>query len=549
VEEQFYIFFPLFLWGVWKKNLRLLTFLVVLTWVSYRWNLAAYKKDPAFDFYSPVTRFWELLAGVLLALWERRQGEGAIAPMFRRWRPQGEKLAGLAWRVFFRDARAAREQSDAWRSFVSVLGVLLLAFALVKAQTVKFPGKQALVPVLGAFCLIAAGPRAWANRVLFSLKPAVWIGLISYPLYLWHWPLLSYARIIFGEMPARGWRIGMLLLAIVLAAITWWLIERPIRFGKRAKAFKIGALVTSMLVAGCVGGWVFKGKGIAERKAVEKARVLMEDLEKPLATEESCRLRYGAQFEYCRHKDIGARHAIALLGDSHGQFAFPAIADYVADKGYNTLFLGGRAGSSNPVIGLSAEPSATEKLFEILEADKNIRKVFLITRGVAYYGFDHDQDYAERYAKENKNKDIFYDSAFALGFAIQRTIDRLNRIGKTVYVLAENPVWPGMVQGNNPQYIRALVNVQPLQEYFKPVRKEIRLYKKDVLEHQKDYLDMLKTLKGATVIQSIDAFCPTEECLLFNDKGFPLYWDDDHISQRTGGKFLVEKVLKPYLDE
>ena len=132
---------------------------------------------------------------------------------------------------------------------------------------------------------------------------------------------------------------------------------------------------------------------------------------------------------------------------------------------------------------------------------------------------------------------------------MQRTIDRLNRIGKTVYVLAENPVWPGMRKGSNPQYIRDLINIQPLRDYFNPVRKEIHLYKKDVLKHQKEYLEMLKSLRGATIIQSIDAFCPTEECLLLNEEGFPLYWDDDHISQRTGGKFLVEKVLKPYLDE
>jgi hypothetical protein len=520
---------------VWKKNLRLVTFLVVLTWVSYRWNLATYKKDPAFDFYLPVTRFWELLAGVLLALWERRQGEGSY----------GEKLAGLAWRVFFRDAQAAREQGGVRRSFVSVLGVLLLILALVEAQTVNFPGKQALVPVLGALCLIAAGPMAWGNRVLFSLKPVVWTGLISYPLYLWHWPLLSFARIVFGEMPAMGWRVGMLLLAIVLAALTYWLIEQPIRFGKRARAFKTGALVASMLVVGCAGGWVFEGNGITERKAIEKARVLMEDLGKPLFAEESCRPRYGTDFPYCRYKDIGARHTIALLGDSHGLHAFPAIADYMADKGYNTLLLG-HGGGSNPANGKMPDPSATEKLFGILGADKNIHKVFLMTRGVLYiHGLDHD--YPLPYTENGK--DGSYGSASGFAAAIQRTIDRLNRTGKTVYVLAENPVWPGMGKGSNPQYIRALVNAQPLRDYFKPVHKEIHLYKKDVLEHQKEYLEILESLKGATIIQSIDAFCPTEECLLFNDEGFPLYWDDDHLSQRTGGKFLAEKVLKSYLDE
>jgi hypothetical protein len=123
-------------------------------------------------------------------------------------------------------------------------------------------------------------------------------------------------------------------------------------------------------------------------------------------------------------------------------------------------------------------------------------------------------------------------------------------MGKTVYLVAENPVWPGMGQ-DSAEYIRTLLNVQPLRDRFKPLpsREEIRLYKKDVLQHQKEYLKTLKLLEDVTIIYTVDAFCPKEECLLFNEQGFPLYFDDDHLSQRSGGKFLVEKALKPYLDE
>ncbi|MDR0529570.1 MAG: acyltransferase [Zoogloeaceae bacterium] len=84
VEEQFYIFFPIFLFGVWKKQLRLVTFITMIFLVSFFWNIAIYKKDTASDFYLPVTRFWELLAGVLLVLWERRNirssGSGGQKP-------------------------------------------------------------------------------------------------------------------------------------------------------------------------------------------------------------------------------------------------------------------------------------------------------------------------------------------------------------------------------------------------------------------------------------------------------------------------------------
>jgi hypothetical protein len=289
---------------------------------------------------------------------------------------------------------------------------------------------------------------------------------------------------------------------------------------------------------------VFFENGIAERKAAaERVEVLREDLIVPPQKDDRCLFHYGSHFVYCRYKDIGAKRTIALLGDSHAYQPFPAVSEYMAGKGHNTLVLGA-GGAGNPVNGKVADPVITEKLFEILEADKKIHRVFLVTRGVLYiHGIDHDYS---QYIGDGKAG--FYGNASGLASATQSTIDRLNRIGKTVYVVAENPVWPGMGQGNDPQYIRALVKVQPLLDYFKPVRKEIHLYKKDVLEHQKEYLEMLKNLKGATIIQSIDAFCPTDECLLFNDEGLPLYWDDDHISQRTGGRFLVEKVLKPYLD-
>jgi hypothetical protein len=120
-------------------------------------------------------------------------------------------------------------------------------------------------------------------------------------------------------------------------------------------------------------------------------------------------------------------------------------------------------------------------------------------------------------------------------------------MGKTVYLVAENPVWPGMGKGNNPEAIRALVHIQPLQNLFLPAPKTYRLSKEEVIEHQKEYLEMLSRLEGVTILYTIDAFCPHEECLLFNEEGLPLYWDDDHLSQRTGGQFLLEKVLKPHL--
>jgi peptidoglycan/LPS O-acetylase OafA/YrhL len=540
IEEQFYIFFPLFLWGLWKKSLRPFTFILLLTFLSYRWNLATYKHQAAFDFYLPVTRFWELLAGVLLALWERRRREETSAVSAPRWwHPYRQELAQGARRIFFLDAEATvQQQMETFRSFLSIAGILLLAFAAIKTQTAKFPGKQALIPVLGAICLIAAGPKAWANRVLLAFRPVVWIGLISYPLYLWHWPLLSYARIILGETPNLGFLIGILGLAFILAALTYWLVERPLRFGKRARKIKTMALVISLVIVGCTGGWVFLEKGLENRKSVQNAKAVIEELKQGFLLNDICHKQYGDHETFCYYHNIEAKNTIVVIGDSHARFAFPEIARFGEQKGYNTLTIGG-IGWHNPITGKTADPQFIEKMHKLLDENKTIKKVFLITRGNLYInGYDIDNPLTE----EHDRIQYSYNGMQGMEQAIQKAIDRLRSMGKSVFLVAENPVWPKGLD------IRTIFGVQPLRHLLYPEHKEIHLYKADVLENQKEYLEMLGRLQGATIIHTIDAFCPGKECLLSDENGLPLYGDDDHLSQ-TGGKFLVEKILKPYLDD
>ena len=135
----------------------------------------------------------------------------------------------------------------------SFVGSLLLAYSFWRiTKDVSFPGKWAVIPVLGAILIIMAGPRAWVNRTILSNRVAVWFGLISFPLYLWHWPLLSFARIIQSEAPSRTIRIAAVALSVVLAFLTYKLVERPIRWSRNANA-KATALVMLMTIVGYVG--------------------------------------------------------------------------------------------------------------------------------------------------------------------------------------------------------------------------------------------------------------------------------------------------------
>lgn len=174
VEEQFYILWPLLAWIAWRVRIGFLWPVVLLAGASFGLCVYRLDGDPVGAFYSPLTRFWELLAGSALA-----------------WLTLRNERAECVLDVFGNDVLG--------RALLSASGILLLAcgFVLIDRRS-AFPGILALLPVLGAVLLIAAGERAWFNRVVLSNPLLVWIGLISYPLYLWHWPLLAFARIAEG---------------------------------------------------------------------------------------------------------------------------------------------------------------------------------------------------------------------------------------------------------------------------------------------------------------------------------------------------------------
>lgn len=229
VEEQFYIAWPLILWSVMRINMKPLICIAMLTAASFALNIVAARGEGVADFYSPLTRLWELSAGSLLALWMLRhvQAEPGI-PVRGRMR-HGVSVAGLA---------------------------LICGAVVFLDQRMRYPDWLAVLPVAGTVLLIAAGPVAWANRLL-SGKLAVGIGLFSYPLYLWHWPLLSYASIIGrGHAPKPLLSLGLISASVVLAVLTYRFLELPVRMGIRARR-TTALLLVSMGCVGVAGAYVW----------------------------------------------------------------------------------------------------------------------------------------------------------------------------------------------------------------------------------------------------------------------------------------------------
>jgi peptidoglycan/LPS O-acetylase OafA/YrhL len=237
IEEQFYLAWPLLLViaSRWTRGPMLLT--LALGTASFFAAIWTVRIDPTAAFFAPWTRFWELLAGASLACTE----------IDRELQVEIDRL------------RASRWLANA----LAIAGAIMIGAGVVLIDATRlFPGFWVLLPVAGSFLLILTGQRAWLNRSILSYPPVVWVGLISYPLYLWHWPLLSFARIIAGAQPGATIRLSIIAASVLLSWLTYRIVEWPIRFGAPARRLvpslsaAMVALFAIGLAATATGGWI-----------------------------------------------------------------------------------------------------------------------------------------------------------------------------------------------------------------------------------------------------------------------------------------------------
>lgn len=227
VEEQFYIFWPLILAFNWKKHWTFQA-IVILALASFSINIFYIGNNQNAAFYSPLSRFWELMLGSLLAyilLYKPR--------LLEKYR-NAQAFAGCA---------------------------LLLASVLLIDHTIQFPGWWALLPTCGTCLLIAAGPLAWVNKKVLSSKLLVWVGLISYPLYLWHWPIFSFLHIVVGGGQSSKMKLVAVFLSILLAWLTYRFIEKPLRTGVRIHQ-SMAILPAIMIMVGLAGYYCYMKDGL-----------------------------------------------------------------------------------------------------------------------------------------------------------------------------------------------------------------------------------------------------------------------------------------------
>lgn len=340
IEEQFYLLYPCLLWLAWRAWRRPLVAIAAVVVISFCANLLWVRHDPSGTFFLPHTRFWELALGGVLAWWQHRARHIATQTTSNT-----QPVPGAA-------ARSDADPTPAlWRQALPWLGLAAIGTgAATLTPGTPYPGTAALLPVVGSLLLIASGPYTWVNRHVLGSRFMVLIGLISYPLYLWHWPILSFLRIVHSDTPPLLLRCAAVIASIVLAWLTFRYVETPIRFGSRRRLRLAGVAATVCAIA--LTAWSIRlGSGIPERLPAEAGALLAYQYDyREGYREGSCFLRpeqSADAFATCPDTWVQNGENWLLWGDSHAAHLHPGMQ---ARYGGNTPFVQRTASGCPPLF-------------------------------------------------------------------------------------------------------------------------------------------------------------------------------------------------------
>jgi peptidoglycan/LPS O-acetylase OafA/YrhL len=471
IEEQFYLFWPLLLMLATRFRIRVMAVAAMLGIASFLLNVALIGSNPIATFYLPFTRAFELLTGAVLA---------------RGWINLNQSGAASNWRAS--------------------IGMALIAAAVVMLDSHRaFPGWWAVLPVAGSALLLSA-PAAWVNRVVLASAPLVWIGLISYPLYLWHWPLLVFGEMIKFRPLTLLERDLILLASALLAWATYRFVEIPFRFGlpNRRRMFGLGAGMAMVAVAGFAVIW---GRGFDFRLPPEIRAMASVRMESANWRVHECLLdlsRETAFADTCVERD--RRPLVLIWGDSTAGALLPGLrkAQETRDFGIAQLT------SSSCIPALNADVVRTpncramnDKVFSLI---RQIRPEIVLLHGTWEKHLDNVAETVSALKKETSAR---------------------------VVVLGGVPMWRRGLPSEVLRYFmlhRALI----------PERSTIAVTTTAYDAVMRARLEPL----GAEFISASDVFCNAQGCLTrIGDAAADIVSSDQvHLTEK-GSVFLVESII------
>ncbi|CAN5154689.1 acyltransferase family protein [soil metagenome] len=512
VEEQYYTVFPLFMALTMKRWIHWRWALLAVTLASLALSVVMVRTDPSMTFYLPFSRFWELLIGSLIAVgWPP-----AIKNLLAR---QGLSLLGL--------------------------GMILYSIATYTAQT-RFPGETALLPCVGAALILYADIRGptLVGRLL-SLKPFIWLGLISYSLYLWHWPVLVFTRYVLMRPLTVIDKSAVFLAVMVLAYLSWRFIERPFRRARHVGPVALfagaGVIATVIIGAGLYG---YLQKGVPERfpPAVRHYALASQDIN---PRRQACDQRPVADVAANRVCTLGADVAgpptFAVLGDSFGDAMIPGVDSAGNLAGRKGLIL--THSGCYALVGVDQGNAECQRQLAasiaLIQRSPSIKTVIMIGRWTtAVHGKRFGALVTEAmYIRDSESGASSYDeNRRVFARSMTRTIDGLRP--RNVVVMAYIP-----------EQAVDVPRAAALTSYFNP-KPDIGVARAAYDARQAPVHAILEPQSralGFTVLDATPVLCDARRCAGVSGDQV-LYVDDNHLSRTGAERFapLIADALRRF---
>ena len=499
VEEQFYLFFPALLYLLHsRKRLTLLGLVATLAIVSFGLSVWSVARYPSAAFYLAPHRTWELMFGAILAL-------GDFPALKSRWIAEGISLIGVA-----------------------CIGFAVFAFG----SATPFPGVNALFPCLGAAALIYAGDgEDSVVRKILSSRPFVFVGLTSYSLYLWHWPVHVLSKYISESAQDAVATAALIALSFFLAILSWRFVELPFRRREaysRQAIFRLGGAAMALTLI--VSGLLFALHGLPQRFTPEVRRIFSEadDVEPRRHGCFNLSPRAVEQGRACTIGDVKAAASTFILwGDSHADAVLPAVEAAASRAGRKGLFIA--HGRCPPLLHLSLTDEPTERCAQLNDAalklatQPQVSDVILVARW-AYYdqGVGYGPDVNEVRHLIDLDQPAQRDASQHAMFArlLEQTVRVLLAARKRVVIVAPIPE-----AGIDVPETMALAAMHASATDHRQTLADYRTRNDFVLAD----LAGLHRKYGVRIIDPAEVLCAAGRCALMNE-GKPLYFDHHHLS-------------------
>ena len=520
IEEQFYLLWPPLAYFWWKRRLNLLSLAILIVAASFALNVVFVGSYGTATFYLPHSRIWELLVGAVLAYAHALHRE-PIDAVIRRFTVASEAHAD----------RRLVANALAWT------GLCLVGAAVVGlAKAIEYPGWWVLAPTIGTALLIVAGRDAFLNRAILARRGLVFIGLISYPWYLWHWPLLAFVRITESGRPSFGLSAGAVVLSFLAAWMTFVIVERPVRRTVSVRTpVRVVAIAVLLLAIGA-GSFAMARSSAMTSRTPQFATEVDSFFPSP-RFDPQCNRSFPTNGEYCQQYAAAPKVTTALIGDSHAEHYLHGVGARLVPRGENVVHLG--QSGCPPLFGIERitpyTPDRCEANASILEhvgGNTDLTRVLLAFRGAA--------DVTERGFAPFDNPEIrirlrgsSVGAADAVRRSLSSTVEYFLARGKTVWLLLHVPELDFVVDE---------CAGRPFS-FEHQVRSPCGVSKARVLERQAPYRaiveDVRRQLPALNIFDPLPSLCDEQWC--FAVRGGQLLYMDHHHLSRAGSFFFADK--------